>query len=219
MTRADPTPTDFTGSTGSTGSSEVTGSSPVTNFTRVQSGEDARSHPRHLPEGSDIPPPLRESAEPMPQGDFAAVDAAAAQLAAHVDVRWVEVADLVLNRALLAPRRSLPVQAQGRFGPVKVSEHVLRTYVRAAIADVPAASPVTIIATVDKQDHCTGLTIGIIVQYGQPVLPIADEIRDRTERVLREVLGPVIPAVTVRDMHVHVQEVTTSDPHTGRALR
>ncbi len=77
----------------------------------------------------------------------------------------------------------------------------------------------TITATVDEHDHCTGLTISIIVQYGNAVLPIADEIRDRAETVLREILGSVIPAVTVRDMHVHVQDVTTADPHTGRPSR
>lgn len=161
-------------------------------------------------------PASQSAPETLPEGDFAALDAAAAQLADHVDARWVEVADLVLNRALRGTRRSLPVQAQGLFGPVKVSEHVLTTYVRAAIADVLAAAPVTIIATVDQQNHCTGLTIGIVVQYGHPVLPIADKIRDRAETVLHEILGSVILTVSVRDMHVHVHDVTTADPHTGR---
>ena len=37
-----------------------------------------------------------------------------------------------------------------------------------------------------------------------------------TEEVLRTVLGEVIPAVAVPDMHVHVDDITTADPHTGR---
>lgn len=148
--------------------------------------------------------------------DMASLTAATDQLRQHVDPRWVEVSDRVLNKALLATRRSLPLQAQAPGGPVKVSEHVLVTSIRAAIADIPAAAPVAILATVDLQHRCTGITIGVIVQYNHAILPIADQIRHRTEAVLREVLGDVIPVVTVRDMHVHVDDVTTADPHTGR---
>ena len=54
------------------------------------------------------------------------------------------------------------------------------------------------------------------MQFDEPILPIADEIRDRTEQVLRELLGPIHPPVTVSALHVHVSDVTTDDPHTGR---
>ena len=171
------------------------------------------------------PPPRVPASNPRsaltedPLPDMADLAAATGQLREHVDPRWVEVADRVLSRALLATRRSQPIQAHAPRGPVKVSEHVLVAYIRAAIADIPAAAPAAIAATVDPQHRCTGITIDLTVQYNHEILPIADEIRRRTEDVLREVLGDVIPAVTVRDMHVHVGDVTTADPHTGREPR
>ncbi len=48
------------------------------------------------------------------------------------------------------------------------------------------------------------------------LIPIADEIRHRTGTVLQTLLGPGTPPVTVATMHVHVSDVTTDDPHTGR---
>lgn len=161
--------------------------------------------------------PTTTTPEPVSaEGDFATLEAAAAQLRGHIDQRWVEVADRVMNKALLATRRSLPVRAEAEHGPVNVSEQVLTTYIRAAIADIPAAAPTAIALTVDPDNRCTAVTIEITVQYNHPVLPIADKIRNHTETVLRELLGPVIPTVTVRDMHVHVSDVTTTNPHTGR---
>lgn len=148
--------------------------------------------------------------------DMVDLDAATGQLRRRVDQRWVEVADRVLSNALLATRRSQPVRAHAPGGPVKVSEHVLVAYIRAAIADIRSAAPVAIVASVDRHQRCTGITIAITVQYDHAILPIADEIRRRTEDVLRTVLGEVIPAVTVREMHVHVDDVTTADPHSGR---
>lgn len=56
----------------------------------------------------------------------------------------------------------------------------------------------------------------ITVQYKEPVIPIADQIRNRSETVLQTLLGPGTPQVTVATMHVHVSDVTTDDPHTGR---
>ena len=145
-----------------------------------------------------------------------ALQAATASLREHVDDRWVEVADRVLSLALTATRGSLAVRAQAPGGPVQVSEQVLVAYVRDAIAGVAHVAPSGIEILTDDQHRCTGVVIEVTVQYGQPVIPVADRIRNLTEAVLAELLGPVTPSVTVTAMHVHVADVTTTDPRTGR---
>ena len=151
-------------------------------------------------------------------GDPATLAAATQALRQHVDDRWVEVADWVLSKALTSTRRSLPVRAHdlGGGGALYVGEHVLTAYLRDAIAPIPAAAPTRIHIHADTGHHCTGVTIEITVQYNEPVIPIADQIRHRTETMLQTLLGPGTPPVTVATMHVHVSDVTTDDPHTGR---
>jgi hypothetical protein len=158
--------------------------------------------------------PSRTAVEPAPPGQ-SALDAATASLREHVDDRWVEISDRVLSKALTTTRRSLPVQAHTDLGPVLVSEQVLVAYVRAAIAVVDGATPTDIIISADLSHRYTGLTIEVTAEYGQPLLPIADRIRNLAEATLTELLGGVIPAVTVTAMHVHVADVSRADPDTG----
>ena len=124
----------------------------------------------------------------------------------------------VLARVLTATRRSLPIRTSedSSGGALLVSEQVLTTYIRHAVAPVPAAAPTRIQIHSDSDHNYTGVTIELTVQFDEPILPIADEIRDRTEQVLRGLLGPIHPPVTVSALHVHVSDVTTDDPHTGR---
>lgn len=159
-----------------------------------------------------------EPAPDEPRGDERLLDAATQSLRAHVDPRWVEVSDRILTRALSATRRSLPIRTDedSSAGALLVSEQVLTTYIRNAVGHVPGAAPTRIHIHSDPDDNYTGVTIQITVQFDEPILPIADEVRDRTEQVLRELLGPNHPRVTVSAMHVHVSDVTTDDPHTGR---
>lgn len=167
---------------------------------------------------NDIPDPTVEPASDGPRGDEQRLAAATQSLREHVDPRWVEVSDRVLARALTATRRSLPIRTSEdtSAGALLVSEQVLTSYIRHAIAPVPAAAPSRIHIHSDAEHNYTGVTIEITVQFDEPILPIADQIRDRTEQVLRELLGPIHPPVTVTGMHVHVSDVTTEDPHTGR---
>jgi len=178
-----------------TGTSAVIGPDPATNPARApQPSADERT------------------------GDPATLAAATQALRQHVDDRWVEMSDRVLSKALAATRRSLPVRAHdlGGGGALYVSEQVLTAHIRDAIAPIPAAAPTQIHIHADTGHHCTGITIEITVQYKEPVIPIADQIRNRSETVLQTLLGPGTPQVTVATMHVHVSDVTTDDPHTGR---
>lgn len=142
------------------------------------------------------------------------LDGARDVLVEHLDARWVEISDRVLATALTATRRSSPVRAQAPGGPVQVSEQVLVAYLRAA---VDAADPDGVLAEaridVEGVDAYAGVTILLVTRYGQPIIPIADRVRAAAYDSLTELLGPVVPAVDVRTMHVHVSDVTTGDPH------
>lgn len=141
---------------------------------------------------------------------------AAHSLRQHVDQRWVQIADGVLLKALSATRRSLPVRAHSDTGRITVSQQVIIAHVRDAVADIPAAAPTRVHVRADEGHHFSGLTVEVTVQYGHMVLDLADEIRARAETALRQLLGPARVPVTVTAMHVHVSDVTTDDPHTGR---
>ena len=150
--------------------------------------------------------------QPRPSAPTASgshVDSAIASLRSRTDARWVEVSDAVRRRAMQVTRRSLAVHAQAPGGPVHVSEQVLITYVRSAVGDVPGGRLEDITIAADALHRYTGITLYISVDYGYPILPIADTMRDLAASQLGALLGDVAPPVTVTTMHVHVQDVHT----------
>ncbi len=154
-------------------------------------------------------------------GGDARLRAATAELSRHRDDRWVQIADRVMTRALTATRRSQPVRAShpeagaSADGQLFVSEQVLIAHIRQATAGIPGAAPNRVSINTDATHRCTGVTIAITVHYPDPIIPIADQMRARVEDALGQILG-TIPTVEISSMHVHVTDVTTSDPHTGR---
>ncbi|RYV50838.1 hypothetical protein EUA98_11225 [Pengzhenrongella frigida] len=126
---------------------------------------------------------------------------------AHTDARWVEISDRMRARALRVTRRSLPITAQAPSGPVHVSEQVLITYLRDALTAVPGARVDDIIIAVGAQDAYAGITVAISARYGEPLLPIADAMRDLAAARLRDLLGDITPPVTVTTMEVHIDDV------------
>ena len=141
---------------------------------------------------------------------------AAQSLRARVDPRWVEISDRVLAKVLTATRRSHPVRAAARTGPVHVSEQVLIAYLRDAIdGQVPGSALANVHVEIEGRDTFAGVTIQVLVQYGRPILPIADRIHEIVAARLAELLGPLAPPVDVRATHVHVSDVTRGDPQTA----
>jgi hypothetical protein len=109
----------------------------------------------------------------------------------------------------------MPVQAQARSGPVHVSEQVLITYLRDALSGVPGARVDDITIAVGAKDTYAGITVFISARYGEPLLPVADALRDLAAARLRELLGDITPPVTVTTMDVHIDDVHTDDVHTN----
>lgn len=141
------------------------------------------------------------------------IDAALSASRTRTDARWVEISHRVRTRALQVTRRSLPISARTPSGPVLVSTQVLIAYVRDALAAVPGARVHDLTFAAGPDNAYTGLTIFISAPYGDPVLPIADALRDRATERLRELLGDVTPPVTVTTMEVHVDDVHVDDVH------
>lgn len=149
---------------------------------------------------------LTPDSERIPEED-AILRAAASMLRAQADERWVEISDRVLDKALRVTRRSMPVRAASASGPVNVSEQVLITGIRGALEPVAGAIPTAIRVHTDERNHYTGVLICVTVDFDSPILPAADDIRDRAEQALTTMLGPITPPVTVSTMHVHVDDV------------
>ncbi|MGV8965761.1 MAG: hypothetical protein ACOH2F_05735 [Cellulomonas sp.] len=143
----------------------------------------------------------------MPLVSAPAWDAAIAASRAYSDARWVQISHRVRSRALQVTRRSMPVQAQAPSGSIHVSEQVLVTYLRDALAAVPGARVDDITIAVGAENSYAGVTVLISARYGEPLLPIADALRDVAAARLRELLGDITPPVTVTSMDVHVDDV------------
>lgn len=147
---------------------------------------------------------------PAPAAD-ALLRAATADLRAHVEPRWVEVADAIMSSALRVSRPSPPLVAQAPSGPVHVAEQVVVAYLRDSVDPVPGCEVRNVRLEVE-QERCTGVVIVVAARFGEPLIPLADEVRNRAERRLTELLGTAAPPVTVTQMHVHVADVTRGDP-------
>ena len=165
------------------------------------------------------PAPPRSTVGTDPREDTpedALLAEAAQSLRARVDPRWVEISDRVLAKVLTATRRSHPVRAAARTGPVHVSEQVLIAYLRDAIdGQVPGSALAGVHVEIEGRDTFSGVTIQVLVQYGRPILPMADRIHEIAAGRLAELLGALAPPVDVRATHVHVSDVTRGDPQTA----
>jgi len=147
--------------------------------------------------------PLTGPAEPP------ALKAASAALRAHADQRWVEISDRVVAKAMTATRRSHPIRAQASSGAIQVSEQALICYLRAAIdGTVPGSALAHVNLQVAGGDELSEVTIQLIAQYGTPLLPIADEIRNRAIQCLHEVLGHSATPASATDLHIHFCDVS-----------
>ncbi|MEO7234784.1 MAG: hypothetical protein ABIW80_05365 [Lapillicoccus sp.] len=163
---------------------------------------------------NDRPAPGRPEAPPEAAARSAALDRAATQSRQRLDARWVEVSDQIVATALTARRRTRPLRAEGRSGPVYVSDQVVVSDLRATIDGAVRGSAVAQVdLEVRQDDRLAGVVVQLVAQYGVALVPMADRVRELTRRRLAELLGPVPLPVTVRTMRVHFRDVTREDPN------
>ena len=138
------------------------------------------------------------------------LEAAATALRDRPNDRWVEISTRILSHALTAVRRSKPVRAQASGGVVHISEQVLTAHLQAALDGISGIELDRVSFDLDG-DVYRGLELIVTVQYNEPIIPLADAIRNAAAAELTNLLGPVTPAVTVTTMRVHVDDVSQSE--------
>lgn len=132
-----------------------------------------------------------------------------------VDPRWIDISDSILSKIRTTTRRTWPVEAEfattataseRQDDTLRVSDHVVRTTLRRALAGVHGAEPTAIDLYLD--DHrCTGVHITVVGVYGDDLQAAGDHLAAIALDVLHSVLGPTTPALSRADVDVHVQDV------------
>lgn len=159
------------------------------------------------------PPPESAPLDPS-GGSHRVMDTAIQQMRDHTDPRWVEIESDLLAHVLATSRPSHPLRARSALGPYAVSEQVLISYLRDALDRAPHCEVSAIYVHADDA-VCTGITIVTTAQYGHRLVDVADVLRIAADDVISKVLGVVRPRVTVTDMHVHVDDISSGDPKRG----
>ena len=147
-------------------------------------------------------------------GDELRLGTAATALRDHTDDRFVEVAGDMLRQLATISRPSHPILARTPVGSFRISEQVLASTLQRTLDVVPHCEVTEIRIKADR-DRYTGVTLMIVAEYPHPLIPLADHLRDLAVAHLRTMLGAVVPRVTTSAMHVHVEDVSETDPKLG----
>ncbi|MFY0409554.1 hypothetical protein [Solicola sp. PLA-1-18] len=127
--------------------------------------------------------------------------------------QWVHIADDVLEHALSATRRSLPLRAATAAGAFWVAEQVVVAKLQEAIdAELDGAAVGRIAISATTGHVLTSLTVELFGRYGHDLLALADEARRVADSVLAT-LGLAHVDVDVMPLHMHFGDVTVGDPH------
>jgi uncharacterized alkaline shock family protein YloU len=138
-----------------------------------------------------------------------ALDRAATTLRQHTDRGWVVIRENLFARALAVFRPSAPVRGRHPAGEFFVAADVLVACVREALDAVPHAGGVRVHCTTDDHHDVEAVTAEIVALYGTPLLPLAQEVRDRVAAALSQALGLV--AEQVRDVPIDVGVTDVTD--------
>ena len=131
-----------------------------------------------------------------------------------VDARWIDISESIISRVRTTTRRTWPVDAEyptaatdpeRKADTLRVSDHVIRTAVRRALAGVHGAEPTAIDLYVDEHT-CTGAHIDIVGVYGDDLQAVGDELAAIVLTTLTDLLGPV-RELTRADVDVHVNDI------------
>ena len=149
------------------------------------------------------------------ENDAVLVRAARSLQEVPVDPRWIDISAAIVSRVRATTRRTWPIDAEfstvstgvdRQADTIRVSDHVVRTTLRRALAGVHGAEPTEIDLYLD--DHrCTGARITIVGVYGDDLQAVGEELADIALAVLDDLLGPVPVPLTRDDIDVHVDDI------------
>ena len=138
-----------------------------------------------------------------------AVDRAATTLRQHTDRGWVAIRENLFARALAVFRPSAPVRGCHPAGEFFVAADVVVGCVRDALGAVARAGAVRVHCTTDDRHDLEAVTAEVVALYGTPLLPLAQDVRDRVAAALSQALG--LAPERVRDLPIHVGVIDVTD--------
>ncbi len=141
---------------------------------------------------------------------------------APAEARWIDISSSIVSRVRATTRRTWPIDAEfetpttdveRQADTLRISDHVVRTAIRRALAGVHNAEPTAIDLYLD--DHiCTGAHIDVIGVYGEDLQAVGDELAIITLNVLQRVLGSPHRPLTRDDIDVRVHDINEPEgPH------
>lgn len=123
---------------------------------------------------------------------------------------WVDISASILTKVRNTTRRTWPIDGAFPAGSaarptdtLRVSDHIVKTTLRRALADVHGAQPTEI--DLDLDDHaCTGLFVAVIGVYGDDLQAAGDELAtiaiDTVSDLLGVTLGREVVEIRVDDI-------------------
>ncbi|MET0788811.1 MAG: hypothetical protein ABWY33_06165 [Cellulomonas sp.] len=136
---------------------------------------------------------------------------AARTLREHTDTGWVALRDDVVAAAVRAFRPSAPVRGRLPGGELWVASAALVARVRSAVAAVPDAGALRITCATTSDHELDRLTVEIVVLYGTPVVPLADEVRRVAAAAVADALG--LTSLPLAQVHVDVSVEDVTNDH------
>ncbi|OZC90347.1 hypothetical protein CH254_02410 [Rhodococcus sp. 06-412-2C] len=123
---------------------------------------------------------------------------------------WVDISASIITKVRNTTRRTWPIDsafpsdsAAGPADSLRVSDHIVKTTLRRALADVHGAQPTEI--DLDLDDHaCIGLFVAVIGVYGDDLQAAGDELAtiaiDTVSDLLGVTLGRDVVEIRVDDI-------------------
>jgi hypothetical protein len=140
------------------------------------------------------------------------LDLAAHSARAQSEPGWIDISAAIQQRLRSVTRRSRPIRAAADNGaPLFITDHVLNSRLRAAIADLRHCE-LDRVRLIGDHDTCTGAVVEVVVAdsgYGQDLTELAGQIRTTTYRVLTELLGPTEPPFGADGVDITITDLTT----------
>lgn len=135
-----------------------------------------------------------------------------------VDARWIDISDSIISKVRATTRRTWPVDAEfptaaihpeRKADTLRISDHIVRSAVRRALAGVHGAEPTAIQLYLDGHT-CTGAYIDIVGVYGDDLQAAGDDLAAIAVATLNDLLGPAHP-LTRTNIDVHVNDITATE--------
>jgi hypothetical protein len=135
------------------------------------------------------------------------------------DARWIDISESIISRVRTTTRRTWPVdadfptaatQSERKADTLRISDHLVRTTLRRALAGVHGAEPTAIDLYLDGHT-CTGVYLDVVGAYGDDLQAVGEELAAIALRALSGLLGPV-RELTRTDIDIHVHDIDDPAP-------